>query len=367
MKPHLSRIGLALLSLALACDERRESPPATPAPAPAPASTGPVQRTISDMAQLRMVCDGDAIANAAPYVKTPGKASPVAYLYKDLTFPADATEFHHSTPSPLRPWATRTVADVQLVACVTVTQSQKVKECPFNTGAVLELYSTTATVTIREAATGKVLEEQTLHDDVGDHGCPSSALMSANRQRDYDDLAGRVTPIVAAHQPDDAPGPLLPAWTFTAACGGKRALGADPRRTAPGSTNPFAVFLREGDGEFHYGDVVDHSLDQGWFDMNLKARAHGESEPGVTLAVCMTATRTGKSKSCKYAGANLQLHAATWKVEVVAAATGEVISSKAFTGASGCPTVWNFGRGAETSAEPGPPLVEWLRPYVEPK
>lgn len=354
------------IALSVACDDRRDAAPAD-APAAAKAPAGPVQRTITDMAQLRMVCDGDGIANAAPYAKTAGKPSPVAYLYKDATFPADAAEFKLLTPSQLRPWSTRAVKDVQLVACVAVTQSEKVKECPFNTGAVLELYSTTTTVTIREAATGKVVEEQTLRDDASKLGCPTTALMSADRQRDYHDLPGRVTPIVAAHQPADAPPPFLPAWTFDAACSGKPALGADPRRTAAGSTNPFVVFVREGEAPFSYGDVVDYSLDQGWFDLNLKARQHSEGEPGVTLAVCMTATRSGKSKTCKYSGANLELHAATWKVELVAAATGEVVASKDFVGSNTCPAVWNFGRGGATSAEPGQPLVDWLRPFVEPK
>lgn len=343
---------LAVLSSSAGCKRRH---PPTPLTEETPQDAGPKVATARDARGLRMLCGGETVATDAPaYAKTPSVASPILTMFKT----EGGKYFDVVRPNELRGWSTGDGEKAQLLACVEIVNATKARECTFSSSkAVLELYSSTTRIRILEAKTGKTLVDKNVSHTAG--GCPSTAWTSGDRTKDYGEYGIEVAKAAAEFQPADAPPPQMPPWTMTEACEGKPAVGAAKLATAKGSFNKFAVFRREGEGAFGFVNNLD--VDLGKSEWTMKNIGEGQT----SAVVCMSATRGKSTATCPFsAGKKLKVTDATWKVDLVEAATGKTLHSKTVKASAHCPSTWNFANGDESLGWPD--LAAWMAPVIEP-
>lgn len=108
---------------------------------------------------LEGVCAGLPVASAAPYVPTDtSRGVTIAYRpTEDLPYTVEDRPRGLERPAA----ASVDVAKVGLVACITGKPAKKKRDCAFSGGKVLELSDGEVSVQVREATTGKLVEEKT--------------------------------------------------------------------------------------------------------------------------------------------------------------------------------------------------------------
>jgi len=110
---------------------------------------------------LKTVCDGKALPDAAEYKKQEGAAAQIYYFerrFKQWRWPGRGP----GQPRLPRWWFSfKEPANTQLVACVDALDKKKVKECRYEgAGGGISVYDTTWKITLRETKTGKLVGEE---------------------------------------------------------------------------------------------------------------------------------------------------------------------------------------------------------------
>jgi hypothetical protein len=139
----------------------------------APAADRPQGKPGSlDLDDLKTVCTGAALEDAAPYVAQAGQAAQVYY------FERRSDEFRWPGRGPGMPslprWWTSwdDPSHTQLVACVDVVNKTKVRTCDYEgEGGGITMYDATFTVKLHEAKTGKEVDSTTFEKSIG-RDCP---------------------------------------------------------------------------------------------------------------------------------------------------------------------------------------------------
>lgn len=116
-----------------------------------------------DLDDLKTVCTGKALEDAAPYVLQEGQAAQVYYFERrneEFRWPGRGPD----SPSLPKWWTSwDDPSHTQLVACVDAVEKQRVETCSYEgSGGGISTYEATYTMTVYEAKTGKVLDTKTL-------------------------------------------------------------------------------------------------------------------------------------------------------------------------------------------------------------
>lgn len=350
---HATRLLFLLLVLASAC--KKNAPPQEGT------ATSTYVPPLTDLEQFRGMCDGDTkgVRSDAPYEKKPGKLSPTAFLIRDKT--DKAASWVVSKWESTKAWAPAKPGETELVACLEILTRDKKRDCNL-TGHVLEQYASTMKISIFEAKTGKKLGEESF-DKPAEQGCPFSYMFTSTRQANYGDVGLEMMKRVAAHQPTDAPRPLVPVWDMRHACPASAAFGGAAYQAAPGSKNVAVAFRSDGDGLYWQNKNV--FANDAWGARLDDAVA---KKGPVNAVVCMTAERKDKALSCPYYGGGpLEVFNAEWNVAVIDPQSGKTIASTKARGRATCPETWSFADGKQTSAQPADAdMVKFLKPLLDP-
>ena len=111
---------------------------------------------------LKALCEGGTAPTAAAYQKQEGASAPIAFFerrFETWRWPGVGAPGQVRLP---RWWLSfKEPANTQLVACVEAIDPRRVKECRYEgRGGGISVYDTTWKITIREAKTGTVVDEQ---------------------------------------------------------------------------------------------------------------------------------------------------------------------------------------------------------------
>lgn len=154
-----------------------------------------------DDRDLDRVCYGFPETRAAAYDKTPGKVSPTILF----TRVNDNARYNSSTSdSDLKPWLAESAARYQLVLCATEKSRTKKKECKFDDTQpvhLLDMYSATFDVTLREAKTAKVLATKVVTEEAS-AVCPTMWFFKSPHDSD---VPSAVKPIMDFTRPFTEP------------------------------------------------------------------------------------------------------------------------------------------------------------------
>jgi hypothetical protein len=125
-----------------------------------------------DLDELKTVCTGTALEDAAPYVQQDGQAAQVYYFerrHDEFRWPGRGP----GMPSLPRWWTSwDDPSHTQLVACVDVVEKTKVRTCQYEgEGGGITMYDATFEVKLYEAKTGKEVASTTFAKKVGPE-CP---------------------------------------------------------------------------------------------------------------------------------------------------------------------------------------------------
>ncbi|MBN2495385.1 MAG: ankyrin repeat domain-containing protein [Deltaproteobacteria bacterium] len=124
-----------------------------------------------ELDDLKRVCAGEGLADAAPYVKQAGRASLVYY------FERRSDEYRWPGRGPGRPslprWWTswEDPSHTQLVACVDLSEKKKVQDCRYEGGGGgISVYDAKVKMTLYEAKTGRRVDARSF--DKSGPRCP---------------------------------------------------------------------------------------------------------------------------------------------------------------------------------------------------
>lgn len=125
-----------------------------------------------ELDDLKTVCTGAALADAAPYVKQDGDAAQVYYFerrYDEFRWPGRGP----GMPSLPHWWTSwDDPSHTQLVACVDVVSKTEVETCHYEgDGGGISMYDATFTMKVYEAKTGQELASTTFEKPI-ERGCP---------------------------------------------------------------------------------------------------------------------------------------------------------------------------------------------------
>jgi hypothetical protein len=357
MKAHAA--AFALVILGAGCQERGTSE--TSAAPPPRMSEG----------DLVALCTAGTVPTAKAAVAEAGKPSPAVLLSR-----ASGQSFRRASLWPqlaIEQKAPDAVGwegsaeQAVFAVCADITETKKTPlKCWYNNdkGEQKSRDMTGMTVKLRvlEVATGKVVAEDSVAVPPPSYCFMRHSDISGSAEEYTRDLGPLFVMALAKLQPKEAPVPKLDVADTWLACEGRPVPGAPPAGTA---ANHYAAFERKIDGGYWKPTsavIGEHSFEQ------LVDR--GDLPP---IVFCRAATRGKKVRECKYDGGKiLAVHAATWQVKLVAAATGKVLAEKTFDekGDDGyCPFSWKFdddGATYDTIASPSG-VDELARPVLTPK
>ncbi len=188
MRPKLTTFatGVILLSALFAC---KKSKPMGSDPSPASSGTTttatpstpdePSSEFMSDT-ELSRVCNELGVKGAAAYDGAIGKIHPtVVFTRKD-----ENAKYEKSYDNDFDGWKTDKAKDYELVACVTIKKSSKVKECKFDSNTpihYLDLEDASFDFAVYEAKTGKQLGTKSADLKV-DKECPMIWMFHDERE-----------------------------------------------------------------------------------------------------------------------------------------------------------------------------------------
>jgi hypothetical protein len=125
-----------------------------------------------DLDDLKTVCTGAALADAAPYVKQDGYAAQVYYFerrHEGFFWPGRGPG-NPNLPEWWTSWDDP--SHTQLVACIDAVEKAKINVCYYEgEGGGITLYDATYTLTLYEARTGQKLDSKTFAKKL-DPSCP---------------------------------------------------------------------------------------------------------------------------------------------------------------------------------------------------
>jgi hypothetical protein len=239
-------------------DPAQTADPALGASVPAN-PTGPLQED-----DLRGVCAGKGEARAKPYAKD----GPAAHAITAFTRGNDKEGWMAWRSSLLGDFAAKAPQDYELVGCITRTSERKVETCTFDQEPpphYLDLYEANYEITIREAATGKVVLTKT--EMLPAEGCPSIKLFSAEREADYpvaeyafvEMVKSLILPaggVAAAALPGAAPpGQKVDGADLVKVCYGFAEPRAAVYAKVKGSVSPALMMTRSGEQSPFYNSL----------------------------------------------------------------------------------------------------------------
>jgi hypothetical protein len=344
--PPLFALGLALLG----CDPPPppEDEPMTPSPEP----YTPPPRAAATLDEYASLCTGgEPFPAAKPYKKgaAPTDISRVAVFqrWKESTDP----KWEKTSSGAIEPLSTSDAAEVQLVACVDSTKKQLQRNCTFQGGYNLDLYDMSHALRVVEAATGKVVLEQTFDLD-SNEACPTFESFGSNSTYRGTDVLPKVLALLLPLQPD---GVKIPPprnyFELSQVCAGVPFPGTARYDRNAAQKHPLHTIYRADESAPFTFENSPENLD------GPNERLDDASL--YQLVACVTGKPEKKRKQCKFdGGVVLELHTGTVEVAVHATATAELIEKKTFkvTGGS-CPFIFSFPAGADRAI--------WL-PKIEP-
>lgn len=351
-------LACASLIVLAACNDPPEAFPVSPQESYTPPPT-PQKQVLHDAnspLDFASICEGKApTSGAAAYAKTPGQVSPLVLL-------TDYGQGHKAGYSePLRPWRPKRASDAQLVACSRVQTKSKVRECRFDQSApvrFLELYDATYTVSLHETATGTKLAEKIVETKAS--GCPMFHTFSGERDELYPSLNLELVELVSPFQPEDAPPLKISLELLRTVCSGKGLNGAAAYEKGKG---PLKIFYRESETE---------GFNRHFFSSKLYKQARSWDQAAQNdysaypVVACITGISKEQHRSCPFSGGKkLEVHGATYTVDIVEAKTGTKLGTRKIQTSPGrCPFTHDFGKGTATLADPGESLARYLTKFA---
>ncbi|WP_272003656.1 hypothetical protein [Nannocystis radixulma] len=308
--------------------------PTTPPPAPPP-------RAADNLDEYTSLCGGgEPFPAAKPYKKgaTPADISRVVVFekYKESVDPA----WRHLTSAPIDAWSAEEPADVQLVACVELSKRQLRRSCEYKDSAgeqfKLDLYDMSHAVRVVEAATGKVVLEQTF--ELGNtEGCPAFELFGSSTS-DYRgvDYKHKLMALLAPLQPEGArPPPPRDFFELARVCDGVAFPGTTRYDKSAAQKHPLYTTFRTDES----APLTLAAPPQGY------DASESIGDPAAyQLVACVVGKSEKKRKDCRFdGGAVVELHEGTVEVAVYATATAELVEKKTFKATGGtCPMLFSF-------------------------
>lgn len=344
--PPLFALGLALLG----CEE--PPPPAYEPETPPPETYTPPPRAAASIGDYAALCSANEPFPAAkPYKKgaTPADISRVAVFqrWNESVEP----RWEEIGGGALDPVSTSDAKEVQLVACAEVSKRALRRSCSFQEGYTLDLYDLSHSVRVLEAATGKVVLEQTF-ELPSVETCPTFESFGSSSTYRGTDSVPKLLALLLTLQPagvkTDPPRSYLDLGKV---CAGVPFPGTAPYDKTAAEKHPiYVAFRADESAPYHYENTPE----------NVDGPGERLDDPSkYQLVACVTGKPEKKRKQCRFdGGVVLELHTGTVEVAVYASATAELVEKRTFKVAGGsCPFIFSFPAGADRAI--------WL-PKIEP-
>lgn len=334
---------LCLLGLAVfGCDDSPSprAEPISPPPAPVEPSPPPL-RAAKDVNEYRALCEGGEPFTAAKPYALGATSADISRIAAFAKYVESATpEWSRLTGEPIAAWSAEEPEDVQLVACVGLSKRALRRSCDYKDSAdqpiKLELYDMSHAVRVVEAATGKVVLEQTFELQ-GDVACPAFGVFGSSNDFRGVDYEHKLMAVFAPLQPDGARPPRpSSASELSLVCNGVAFPGTTPYDKGAAQKHPLHEVFRPDESEpFSSGDSP-----EGFGEVGERL----DDAAAYQLVACATGKATKKRKECRFQdGAVLELHEGTMDVSVYATATAELVEKKTFKVSGGsCPIMYRF-------------------------
>lgn len=274
-----------------------------------------------------------------------GEPFPGAKKYKKGTSPSKVAVFRkyldEKTPSFKRDGGAERftgliakdgdTADVELVACVELKRKGKPLFCNYY-GAQVEVFDMTHQLRILEAATGKVLKEETFDLDNRTEKCASSVTGSHFQGADY---VPKVVSALLPLEPDGVALPKASRFDLDAVCSGSPIPQAAAYKPGDNKRGVHLVYFPTAEQSFTREDMPDGLLPTEPFDDDVTK---------YELVTCVTGKPMKKKADCDFTGGKvLEIHDGEIEVATYEAKTAKLVEKKTFKAtSSGCPYTHKF-------------------------
>jgi len=221
--------------------------------------------------------------------------------------------------------------DVELVACLELKRKGKPLYCNYY-GAQVEVYDMTHELKIVEAATGKVLKEETFDLDNRTEKCASSVKGSSYQGADY---LPKIISALLPLQPDGVALPKADRFDLDAVCSGSPVPQAAAYQAGDKKRAVHMLYFPTAEQSFTREDLPDGLAPAG---------APEDDVSKYSLVACVTGKPLKKKQDCSFtSGKVLELHDGEVEVALREAATGKLVETKTFKATSaGCPYSHKF-------------------------